>query len=125
MTFLEDLKGFLTTAGEVNVYRDMMPDQPDDTIGLFVWAHTVGAVNDGSGTRRVQVQCRSVDPDAAYATAHRVAALLDSGPDETVIRLAEDRWCIARPTQYPRKLGDDGKRTTYYCEFALWGDNKP
>ena len=123
--FLEDLKAFLS--GHVyNIFRDTMPDQPDDAVGLFLYAHAVGGINDGTGVRHVQVQVRRKDPDEAYTVACELCALLDSGVDEALIDLAPGRWCIARPTALPKKLGvDESGRTTYYFETGLWGSNDP
>lgn len=126
MTFLQDLKAFLQVHEFSNITCDMMLDKPDDCIGLFLYNHVIPAINDGSGTRYIQVQCRDKDPESAYKIAHGVAALLDSGEDEAIIHLTPERWCIARPTKLPRKLSvDASKRTIYYCEFTLWGDNTP
>lgn len=105
---------------------DTIPDKPDTAIGLFVFSHTLPEINDGSGVRYVQVQARSKAPSRAYADAHAIAALLDSGQDEKIIDLTADRWCIARPRNMPRKLSvDTAGRTIYYFEVALWGDNRP
>jgi len=86
----------------------------------------VPLISDGTGTRYIQVQVRDMDWDEAYKRAHAMAALLDSGPDETKIALTPQRWCIARPRAYPKKLTIDGSnRAVYYFEAALWGGNEP
>jgi hypothetical protein len=122
--FLDDLKAFLTARGYTAIYRDTMPDQPDECIGLFVWDHTVPDINDGSGVRYVQIQVRCMDGDDANAAAHAIFALLDSGMDETKIWLTDDRWCIARPRRGPKKMSVDATgRVVYYTEVALWGSN--
>lgn len=124
MTFLQDLKSYLTNNGFNSIFREFLPDQPDDCIGLFCWEHTVGRINDGSGWRYLQVQARNRDPEAAYRTAHEIAKLLDSGEDEKIIHLTDTRWCIGRTRRLPVKLAADQTRTTYYFETALWGDNE-
>lgn len=123
-TFLEDVASYLGTKGYEHITCDFLPDQPDDVIGLFLWSHTVGRINDGTGTRYVQVRVRAKDPMDAYATAHALAPLLDSGMDEERIQLTSDRWCIGRIRRMPTKMDDDGQRTQYYFEAALWGDNR-
>lgn len=125
-TFLEDLKSYLVNNGIENIYRDFMPDEPAEAIGLFLWSHSVPSINDGSGTRYIQVQVRSNDGDTAYKTACEIVPLLDSGEDEKVIFLTESRWCIARPRTLPCKMRESVDGTVvYYCEFALFGANIP
>lgn len=125
-TFLEDLKTYLLANRITNIYRDTLPDQPDEAVGLFVWSHALAEINDGSGTRYVQVQARAVDGDVAYSRLHTIAALLDSGEDEKKIVLTPSRWCIARPRNLPRKLKvDENGRTVYYFDVALFGANTP
>lgn len=124
--FLDDLKAYLVANGFADIYRDTLPDEPDECIGLFVWAHTVPSVSDGSAWRYVSVQVRRQNGDDAYAAAFAIFQLLDSGLDETPIALAEGRECIARPRSGPKKLSvDESGRTIYYTEIALWGENEP
>lgn len=125
MIFTEDLKAYFESKGFTDIYRDYLPDKPDECIGLFLWAHSVPLINDGSGTRYVQVQVRRKDTDEAYRIASELCALLDSGLDEKTIHLTADRWCIARPQNLPKKINGDGKVAVYYFETAMWGDNKP
>jgi hypothetical protein len=112
MAFLDDLKTYLTAKGYGNIFRDTMPDEPDECIGLFVWNH-VGR------WRYVQVQVRRMDGDDAYAAAFAIYTLLDSGLNETAIALTATRQCIARPRRGPKKLSDDGRRVVYYTEIAI------
>ncbi len=84
-----------------------MPDKPDSCIGLFVWAHNLPTVSDGTGTRYIQVQVRDADPDAAYVRVCTMLPLLDSGPDEDLLQLTPDRWCIGRPRAGVKKLSVD------------------
>ncbi|MGE5494614.1 MAG: minor capsid protein [Burkholderiales bacterium] len=126
MTFLEDLKAFLTANGCDNVYRETMPDKPDECIGLFLYAHAMPTISNGSSTRYVQIQVRRMDGDDAYAVAYEILQMLDSGLDEADISLTEQRKAIARPTAGPRKLHTDlSGRTVYYIEVALFSDDEP
>lgn len=126
MTFLEDLKVFLAANGYADIYRDTLPDKPDECIGLFLWAHKVPSVNVGSGWRYVQIQVRRMDGDDAYAAAFEIFTLLDSGQDETPIQLTAGRRCIARPRSGPKKLHTDTNgRTVYYTEIAFKCKNTP
>ena len=123
--FLDDLKAYLMANGYSDIHRDAMPDQPDECIGLFVYAHALPLISDGASTRRVQIQVRRFDGDDAYAAAFAIMKLLDSGMDETKIFLTESRWCIARPTAGPKKLTADGTRVVYYTEVSLFGEDTP
>lgn len=124
MDFMKALKQYLESFGYTDIHIDNMPAMPDDAIGLFMYSHVVGRINDGSGTRRVQIQVRRLDAGEALSVAESLAPLLDSGLDEEIIDLSPDRWCIARPVALPQKLGvDQGGRFTYYLEVSFWGLN--
>lgn len=124
MAFLDDLKAFLMAhniGSADSITLDRMPDQPDECIGLFLYAHAPR-----SGARRVHVQVRRFDAAAAYSAAYDIFNLLDSGTKETKINFTPDRWCIARPTAGPKKLTEDTRgRFVYYTEIALKSDDKP
>ncbi len=122
---LDDLKTYLTAKGYTDIHRDSMPDQPDECIGLFLYANARPAISDGSCTRRVQIQVRRLDGDDAYSVADAIMRLLDSGMDEEKINLTKDRWCIGRPTAGPKKLTADGLRVVYYTEASLFGEDEP
>jgi len=126
LLFSEDLKAFLTARGYSNIFRDTMPDEPHECIGLFVWDNPRPGVNVGASWRYVQIQARRLDPDAACATVAEILELLDSGQGGTKIQLAEGRVCTIRPRRGPKKLGgvDASGRTVYYIELAFWGLNK-
>lgn len=105
-----------------DIYRDTLPDQPDECIGLFLWASTPPAITDGSLTRYVQIQVRRIDGDNANKVANELYKILDSGADETVLHLTQSRWCIARPIAGPKKMtGDEAGRMVYYIEVSIWG----
>lgn len=124
--FLEDLKTYLTGKQFENIFCDVLPEQPDACIGLFLQNHTVPAINTGTGTRTIQIQVRDVQADSAYETAFALVPFLDSGEEETQIILAADRWCIGRPQTLPHRLSqDESGRVIYTFEITLWGENKP
>lgn len=122
MMFLDDLKAYLTTNGYKNISTDNMPDQPDECIGLILYANAIGG---GSCTRRVQIQVRRYATDDAYADADAIMRLLDSGSEETKIQLTTERWCIGRPTAGAKKLTADDRRMTYYTEVSIFGEDTP
>ena len=102
-----------------------MPDinETVQAINVTKWDHTVGAVNDGTGTHYIQVLCRDNDYHKAYNTCKSIFELLDSGSDETLINLTKKTFCIARPRRGPIILERGEGYTTMYCEIALWGKN--
>lgn len=122
---LTALKSYLTANGYKNVNCDYMPDINDmvQAINVTKWDHTVGTVNDGTGTHYIQVQCRENNYDKAYNTCKSIFELLDSGTDETLINLTDDTFCIARPRRGAIILERGEGYTTMYCEIALWGKN--
>lgn len=126
--FMDDLKAFLMAnnlGDEDSITIDRLPDQPDECIGLFCYAHAVPTITNGSATRRVQLQVRRFDAATAYSAAYEIFQLLDSGQDETVIELTVTRKVICRPTAGPKKLTEDDRRIVYYTEIALIGDDEP
>lgn len=122
---LNELKSYLTSKGYDAISLDSLPDPSvkPEVIGLFEWNHTVGAINDGTGTHYIQIQVRRRNYDAAKQVCTELFQLLDSGPDEQVIDLTPDVFCIARPRRGPVKLASGGGYTTFYYELALWGPN--
>lgn len=122
---LEALKTYLEAQGYRDIYRDTMPDpskQPE-VIGLLEWNHTVGSVNDGTGTHYIQIQVRRRAYDEAKRVCTELFQLLDSGTEEQVIDLTPAVFCIARPRRGPVKMASGTGYTTIYYELALWGPN--
>lgn len=122
---LEALKAYLEARGYRDIYRDTMPDpskQPE-AVGLLQWNHTVGSINDGTGTHYIQIQVRRRTYDGAKRVCTELFQLLDSGTEETVIDLTPEVFCIARPRRGPIKMASGAGYTTYYYELALWGPN--
>lgn len=122
---LEALQSYLTANGYKNINCDYMPDINDtvQAINITKWKHTVGAVNDGTGTHYIQVLCRDNDYRKAYNTCKSIFELLDSGTDETLINLTDKVFCIARPRRGAIILERGEGYTIMYCEIALWGKN--
>lgn len=125
MQILTAVQSYLQAQGYNHIYRDYMPaaNAQLQAINLTQWDHTVGQINDGTGIRYIQIQCRDVSYDAAYVTCARIFGLLDSGPDERLIDLTADVYCVARPRRGPLILERGSGYTTIYCEVALWTAN--
>lgn len=125
-TFLEDLKTYLLPVSELAspaMGRDVIPDKPDQAVGLFLYSHPgSGKYNYPASTRYIQIQCRAPNPDDAYSLACTLCTALDK--QEPIDLAARKVNAIIRTR--PRKLKvDDAGRTTYYFEIAALGDNTP
>ena len=122
---LDALKCYLESWGYPDIYVDTVPapGEQRDMIALLEWDHTVGEVNDGTGTHYIQVQVRREAYADARALCEELFRLLDSGPEETLIDLTPEEFCIARPVKGPLKLESGDAYTTIYWELALWGRN--
>lgn len=120
---LEALKAYLEACEYKNISLDYIPDPKTrtDAIALFEWEHTVGTIHDGTGVHLVQIQVRRETRSEAKAVCASLFHLLDSGPEERVIDLTPDVFCIARPRRGPAKLEAGAGYMTFYCEIALWG----
>ncbi len=121
---IDALSDFLKSQGYENVYIDNLPDEDTspEAIGIFCWSNSVAELSDGSGTYYVQLQVRRKTAAEARKVCMDLFQLLDSGLDEEILHLNEDRWCIARPRRGPTIIDRTAKTTTYYCETALWGE---
>lgn len=120
-----ELRKYLISQGYENVFCDYMPSVTDYpyAINLSKWEHTVGDINDGTGMHYIQVQVRSPTAEEAHDTCAEIFRLIDSGTEETLIHLAKDTCCIARPRRGVILLERSAGSVTYYCEIALWGEN--
>jgi hypothetical protein len=119
---LKVLAEWLAQDGPVHsVHMDYLPDSPDTCAGLFQWDLTHPEISDGTCTRFIQIRVRDPDYDTAMANCEAIAALLDSGEDETPIELDWPGAVIGRrrrgPLLYERVEGC----VTVYAEVALWG----
>lgn len=100
-SLLEDLQAYLKAQGYANVYRLQYPPEPDDVISLYEREAPLAfgwrGVNYGIRAAPVQIRVRRLSPDAAEVDARTLFELLDSGPDERMITLAEGRNVTSRP----------------------------
>lgn len=122
---LDALKSYLESRGYPDVFVIQAPDpgQQRDMITLIEWNHTMGDPNDGTGTHYVQVQVRRAGTEEARGLCIELFRLLDSGPEEILIDLTPEDFCIARPKKGPLLLESGEEYTTFYFELALWGQN--
>ena len=117
------LRNYLLNNGYTNVYCDFMPDVSKqlEAINLSKW--DVADINDGSGLAYIQIQARRSTAQEAYKVCSELFQKLDSGTEERIINLTDEKFCVARPRRGAVILERGEGYTTYYCEIALWGDN--
>jgi hypothetical protein len=112
----------LAQVGPVSaVYTDYLPEKPDACAGLFLWDKTQPDVSDGTCTRFIQIRVRDPDYDAAMSKCEAIAALLDSGEDETPLSFEWPGAIIGRRRRGPLLYDREDGRVTVYAEVALWG----
>ena len=87
------------------------------------WDNVIADINDGTSTHYVQVQVRRATYNLAKQDCKKIIKLLDSGSDERLIWLTEDKCCIARPRRGAIILERGEGYTTFYCELAIWAEN--
>lgn len=100
-TLLDDLRSFLISKGYSNVFQTQYPETPDEIISVHEredpMAYGVRGINYGLRRAPVQIRVRRKTIKEAEAAAWAIHALLDSGPNEESIPLAEGRNVTSRP----------------------------
>lgn len=117
---LDELKSYLSDNGFENIYIDMLPapENCSSAVGLFEWNNPRSEL--GETTHYIQIQVRRSSYDEARSDCELVLLFLDSGMDETLIRLSESVSCISRPRRGPLLLERGAGYTTFYAELAIW-----
>jgi hypothetical protein len=103
------LKQYLQRKGYRVVFREGLPDLPDEAVALYGVEGGAAVAEDGCVTVRVRIVSRARTLDGANLTALTLAADLDSGLDERVLTLAEGVRVLARPSRWPTGMKRDGK----------------
>ena len=122
---LDSLKSYLENEGISNICLNLMPSVENgvDAVNLSEWDNVMADINDGTSTHYVQVQVRRTTYDSAKQDCKKIIELLDSGSDEKLIWLTDNKCCIARPRRGAILLERGEGYTTFYCELAIWADN--
>lgn len=118
---LDDLKIYLQEQGISNIYIDFMPaaEKTVNAVSLHEWDNVISK-DDSSGEHYIQIQVRRIGYDAAKRDCKKILELLDSGSDERLIWLNEEKCCIGRPRRGALLLERREGLTTFYCETAIW-----
>ena len=101
----------LVTADGTDIFRDILPDQPDNCIAVVEYSGEVSFLNN-MANRSVQVRVRNTDHDNAKS---KILDLYESVYEpESGIRIIDftaGRWGIVKPRNYPYSLSrDEDKR---------------
>ncbi len=122
---LDGLKEYLEKEGISGIYLDLMPDVESgvDAVNLSEWDNVIPDPNDGTSTHYVQVQVRRSTYNLAKQDCKKIIRLLDSGENERLIWLTEDKCCIVRPHRGAVILERGEGYATFYCELTIWADN--
>ncbi len=110
VTFLQ-VKGHITGDG-IDVFRDFMPDAPDNVVAL----HEYAGIPSFADVRSVQVMVRNVNADLAKQKTWSIFKELDV-PEDRILYLTGTRWAIIVARQTPFKVGVDESNR------VLWGFN--
>lgn len=121
--FPEDLKTFLEKKGYSSIFKESLPEDIE-CIGLFLKEHINSKANDGTGTRIYEIQVQRTNPEEAYSVAHDICTILNSGTEEEMIFLTDNRWCLATPQTLPTKTASQSSMAVYNFKVALWGANE-
>lgn len=97
----------LVTADGTDIFRDIMPDEPDNCIAIVEYAGEVSFINNAVN-RSIQVRVRNTDHDDAKS---KIVALYksvyDPEADVRIIDFTATRWGIVKPRNYPYSLTRD------------------
>ena len=118
---LEKLVAFLIGKKYTNVYLDFTPDAPDEVICVYCWEKVAAQMHDGTANHLIQLRVRRYDYETAMTACNAIVNLLDSGPDQTPIKIGHTGAVIGRVRRLPIVLDRTETTVTVYAELALWG----
>lgn len=95
------------------IFRDTMPDKPDNAIALYEYQGSRDFPQIEGATRPVQVVVRDKSATAAKVLARQLYNLLQT--DDSILYLTAERWATVYLKEPPFKLKADDKDRIYYC----------
>jgi len=110
----------LATADGTDIFRDILPDLPDNCIAVVEYPGDVPFITNLTN-RSVQVRVRNTD----YPTAKsKIVALYDSvynpETDVRIIDFTAGRWGIVKPRNYPYLLKkDESERFIFVLNMGI------
>ncbi len=117
---LLDVINYLKLAGLVSgdgidCFRDFSPPAPDSAVILNEYGGNPSEASEAA-VRSVQVVVRDVNAATAKSKSWQLFGALDR-PEDRIIQLTAQRWCIILARQTPFKIGTDENSR------VLWGFN--
>lgn len=97
--------GFATVDG-VDVFRDFMPDTPDNVVAIYEYAGVPGSVGIDTQNRSIQINVRDRSYSSARSKIHAIYNLFHQA-EEPIIALTATRWSICQPRQVPFQSNRD------------------
>lgn len=122
-TLLQDLVTLLiakdvVTADGVDVFRDILPADPNEVLSLIEYNTTIMGKGVGAGKRYIRVAARSTHAETARAKALKAFLALESM--ESVTYLTPTRWAVLYTKQSPFRVGtDESGRVLYGFNIAI------
>jgi hypothetical protein len=109
----------LCTNDGVDIFRDFLPDDPDDITILSEYAGLPPVKGVECVVRSVQVRTRSMNPDTARTKAWAIHKLFNASNEGTV-KLNTNRWVIFNLRGTPARLGyDNRQRSEWYFNVGI------
>lgn len=121
---LQDIQAFiiannLATADGVDIFRDFIPESPDDLISVAEYAGVPGLAGIDTQLRLVQINVRNTSYSSARSTSHQLYSLFHRS-EEPILQMTSERWVITQPRQTPFQSNRDRQnRTTFTFNVAL------
>lgn len=118
---LDDIANYLQTQGigtvGTDIFRGLMPDQPDNCIALFEYAGSPPDLHWNGEYPGLQVRVRNKSYSAGRA---KIGAVVDVLHGLTEQVLGTTRYLLIRANQSPESLGrDNNGRNEWVVNFAV------
>lgn len=111
---LQDFESYFKSKNvNIPIFRDTMPDNPDNAIALYEYQGTRDFLQIDGATRPVQIVVRDKSATAAKVLARQLYSLLKT--DDSILYLTSERWTTIYLKEPPFKLKADDKDRIYYC----------
>ena len=115
---LQDFENYFKSKGvDTPIFRDTIPDKPDNAIALYEYQGAGGLPQIEGATRPVQIVVRNKSATAAKVLARQLYNLLQT--DDSILYLTAERWATVYLKEPPFKLKADDKDRIYYCFNAI------
>lgn len=121
---LVDLESYLiannfATVDGVDIFRDFLPDAPDNIVAVYEYAGLPGGVGVDTQLRLVQINVRNTSYSEARQKIHAIYNLFHV-PEDPLIQITPTRWSICQPRQVPFQRDRDNQgRVTFTFNMGI------